>query len=606
MKKILFLVTCLSLPLSVFAGTEEDECFKLLDKAIKQDTRFQDSRIFENGDLSKVLYDESNSSYYDFSSYNNFRNKRVINPRREDWESAFKYTFPARRNNIGTIISPDEEYVISQISGFWRDSNFDFPLTPKSWPSFWDPYVLKDGFFKEYVLYTHHINTHPYDLLSCGIVKVTPLDGRSFSEISESWYMTNVITGSKKQSILWDKKCSSGFEWEKKKSWWEDFYKMKANICVQAYDESDYLKMEVISIAYDNDSDILNEYETHPIQVKAMKDHKNHADGLKWIQDEFRNDLYSNTCFHVVHGSSLPDRCDDEETSFLDSLRNILLPVGYARFDEELKEWQTYSGAISVENMKPMQAYEGIPYPLYRKLESIPDEKFRSYMLLSILPNFDTVLEHRQAWNVLLSPFEEVFLACDMPYERRLANVLYFLENLEVDDFSLSTLDYLDESYGNCVIPYPDKDVMNTVVEWSFESNVLLAEKLSWLYNEWDIPKDVQEYVEARQKILNDYNANLEDLESQYNKWEISAADFQTMFEENENQLDTKIQELNERSQKEIESTMKQVVDRIDSYGVMGTTGALYIKIVFIVILLTFWVLLVYFGLIRKKNHNNK
>jgi hypothetical protein len=56
---------------------------------------------------------------------------------------------------------------------------------------------------------------------------------------------------------------------------------MKANVCVQSYDESDYLKLEVISIAYDNNSERLNEYYTHPLQVEAMRNNANHAQGLK-------------------------------------------------------------------------------------------------------------------------------------------------------------------------------------------------------------------------------------------------------------------------------------------------------------------------------------
>lgn len=599
MKKIIFFIA-LFLPFSVFAGSEERECFNLLNEAIENDTRFQDSRIFVNGDLSQVLYDEANNSYYDFSSYQNFRSIRARNP-----IDGSRY-FLARRNNIGTIISPSSNYVVSQITGFWRDSNFDFPLTPRSGPSLGDPYKLKDGFFKEYVLYTHHVNSHPYDLMSCGIVKVVPLDGRTFSEISESGYMTNIITGASRQTALWNRKCSSGFEGEYQSSGWEDFYKMKANVCVQAYDESDYLKMEVISIAFDNESEILNEYETHPIQVKAMKDHKNHANGLKGIQDEFRNDLYNDTCFYAVHGSRLPWRC--RHSSFLDNLQDLLIPQSYARLNDEeelLEAEDTFTWSINIEEMWAMQAYESIPYPLYKKLESIPDEKFRSYMLLSILPNFDTVLEHRQATeSVLLSPYEEVFLACDMSYERRLENVLDFLEKLDVENFSLWSLDYLDEAYGNCIIPYPDKDVLGTVVEGSFESNILLAEKLSGLHDEGDIPEDVQAYIAERQKLLDEYNAGLEELESQYNKWEISASDFNSMFEENENALNDRINALNEESKEVVETSIKQEVDKVDSDDAIKNPKMTYLKILSIILLLSIGAILVYFALTAKKNHN--
>lgn len=552
MKKyfLYILVIVLIFPVSgAHAGKEENECFKLLDKAVKQDSRFDDSRIFVKGDLSEVLYDESNNSYYDFSSYSNFRDERVVNPRRRNWWGNSKYYFQARRNNIGTIISSNN-YVLSQVTWFWRDSNFDFPLEAKTGIPFWDPYKLKDWFFKEYVLYTHHLRW-TWDLLSCWIVKVIPLEGRSFSEISESWYMTNILTGRKKQSILGDKKCASGFEWQYKTSGGEDYYQMKSNVCVQAYDESDYLKMEVISIAYDNESDILNEYETHPLQVKTMKDNKNHANGLKGIQDEFLNSLYNKTCFRVIHGYSLPSRC--YWTSFFDTIKNSIIPQSYAKLELEWEDAQE-------TEFEPMMVYENIPYPLYRKLESIPDENFRSYMLLSILPNFEDIIQNREDKDVLLSPFEEVFLSCGISYDQRLEIVLDFLENLDVNNFSLASLDYIDENYGNCIIPYPDKENLGTIIDGSFESNKILAERLSWQWEVWEVSEDIQAYIDERNKILAEYNAELENLESRYNSGEINSDEYNEIYEQKWVQYEEKFLLLDEKSQNQLNSEIKQQV----------------------------------------------
>jgi len=64
----------------VYAGQEEDACFVLLNQAVKNDSRFSDSEIFVNGDLTEVLFDESNNSYHDFSSYDGFVDRRAENP----------------------------------------------------------------------------------------------------------------------------------------------------------------------------------------------------------------------------------------------------------------------------------------------------------------------------------------------------------------------------------------------------------------------------------------------------------------------------------------------------------------------------------------------
>lgn len=318
MKKSLILFFTLAIFVTqTYAGSEEDACFLLLNEAVWNDQRFKDSVLMPNWDLTNVLFDESNNSYYDFSTYDNFKDKRALNPVRRYW-AYNRELFPARRNNIWTIISWNN-YILSEISWFWRDSNFDFPLESKSGVPFWDKYKLNNNFFKEYVIYTHYIRKNyssgPYLLMSCWIAKVTPLGWRSFSEINESWYMTNILNWIAPQPNLWWNKCASGFEGEYDSEDGEDFYKMKANVCVQSYDESDYLKLDVISIAYDNDSYRLNEYYTHPLQVEAMRDNANHAQGLKWIQDVFASKLKNETCFSVVHwsgpDSTLPESCDN-------------------------------------------------------------------------------------------------------------------------------------------------------------------------------------------------------------------------------------------------------------------------------------------------------
>ncbi len=538
MKKIILLFSLIfsysSVDALLFSWSRDEEyaCFDILNEAVKNDNRYVDSDVMPDWDLSKVLFDEWNSSFVDFSNYYDFWYNASVNPVNTSNGNVYDdYLFYARRNNIGTIIAGND-YVLSQISWFWRDSNFDFPLESKTWQPFGDKYKMNGNFFKEYVVYTHHVrdNSEDYPLMSCWIVKVTPLWGRTFSDINESWYMTNILNGISPQAALWWNKCASWFEWEYVSESWEDFYKMKSNVCVQSYDESDYLKLEVISIAYDNDSERINEYYTHPLQVEAMRNNANHAQWLKWIQDTFRSKLENETCYRVIHWNkpNLPSRCNNKygpisrnDANF--SLLEYFIPSVFAesRTRENFNLDSSIDVGIPDEEDTGLMVYGNLPYKLYKKLENIPDESFREYMLLSVLPNFEELIKHREENDVLLTPFEETFLSCDLDYTERLNIVTRFLEDLDIDKFSLSNLQYSNEKYGDCIVPYPDKDKLLTVVEWSFESNQLLAQKLSWEYSPAPDSPEVEAYIKKREELLSELNKNLEDIQKRFNAWEI-------------------------------------------------------------------------------------
>jgi len=597
----IFILLWLTLFSSVHAWVEEWICFELLNEAVSNDTRFRDNVVLPNDDLTSVLLDEVNNSFVDLSNYTEFRNNRVTNPVNSWGSPNDDYLFEARRNNIGTIIAGND-YVYSQVTGFWRESNFDFPLSaPWGSPSFGDKYVLSNNFFKEYITYTHHVKSfaESYPLMSCGIVKVTPLDGRTFAEINEWWYMTNILTWISNQPNLWNQKCNSGFEGTYKSRGWEDFYQMKSNVCVVDYALTDYLKLEVISIAYDNDSTRINEYYTHPLQVEAMTNNANHADGLKGIQDIFMQKLVDETCYRVIHWNgiwNLPPHCSGaygplsytpENFSFL----NLFIPSTFAKLDieglpgegdEEIQSWMMVQG--------------NLPYKLYQKLQEIPDENFRDYMLLSILPNFDKSIEYKAENNVLLTPFEEVFLACNIDYSERLSIVQKFLEDVDVEDFSLSNLQYTNDRYGDCIIPYPDADKISSVVEDSFESNKLLAQQLSGEYNGPEVSDEVNNYIQERQALLDSLNDQLVDIESQFNRGEISLEESSERKLQEEEKINTQIDQLTSDFQDSagieelIEDNVSDREEKTDSRS-----------IILLILLSLVWVFLVWFVVYKNK-----
>lgn len=562
---------------------EEALCFNVLNEAVANDNRFRDNVVLPNNDLTSVLLEEVSDSYEDLSHYNNFWWEAEYNPSNSGGNTDDDYLFDARRNNIGTIIAGNN-YLYSQIVGFWRESNFDFPLSAPIWqPSYGDKYVLGGNFFKEYILYTHHVKSNFEDnpLMSCGIVKVTPLGGRTFSEINEGWYLTNILTGITNQANLWWQKCNSGFEWEYKSLGWEDFYQMKSRVCAIHYDESDLLALDVISVAYDNDSTRLNEYYTHPLQVEAMRNNSNHADGLKGIQDVFMQKLFNETCYRVVHWNgiwSLPAHCwwsygPISYSSQNFSLWDILFPSVFAQREE--------LGGINQEEEEQawMMVQWNLPYTLYQKLQEIPDENFRDYMLLSILPNFDDVIAHKEESNVLLTPFEEVFLACDLDYSQRFSIVEDFLNNLELVDFSLSNLQYNNDRYGDCIIPYPDADKLSVVVEDSFESNQILAEQLSWSYQWPEVSQEINEYISQRQIYIDDLNTKLWEIESQFNRWEISFEDWNNLKIQEEEKTYNQLEELTKNFQNTSE------IDELIQNNIVDNTEKMNIKSILLFLL---------------------
>jgi len=589
-KSILLLLCCSLSSISVFAWDEEDACFTLLNEAIINDSRFVDSDIFPDGDLSKVYFEWKNS-YGDLTTYDNFKDERAENP-----NSGNNY-FIARRNNIGTIITRND-YVVSQIVGFGRDSNFDFPLKSPDNNSYWDKYKFWWDFFKEYVMYTHHLNRSSewYPLLSCGVVKVIPLDDRTFSDISEWDYMTNVLVGIKNQEKLWNRKCSSWFEWEKIS--WEndtDFYQMKANICVQNYAEADYLKMEVISLAYDNGSNYMSEYYTHPLQVEAMLDPANQAGWLRGVQDAFRDKLIDETCFRLIHWNPRPNYCDSWWPTVSTwkglNLAQLLIPSAQAALDI----WDTVMPEEEEESW--LLGYGDLPYTLYKKLQSIPDESFREYMLISVLPNFDRIIENKKENNQVLSPFEDTFLSCWLDFIERRSVVEDFLNNLNVDEFSVLNLSYSNKKYWDCIIPYPDKDNIGTVIEWSFSSNQLLAQKLSGNFVEEELSESSLKFAQEREELTQEKNELLLSLEKKFNEWEVTFDEIIAEKEIIQEEYNTKISAIDLEEISELE---QGAISDSQEDGITKNTN---IKmILFIITCITLWAICIFLVFYKKRN----
>jgi len=632
MKKISILLLLLLFNNQLFAANSpEDTCIASLSLAVKNDSRFNNPQIFKNNNwLVNVLYNETNNSYFDISNYSNFNNYTVINPASTDnihqnlinnhWFT--NKDFIARRTNIATVVTANN-FVISNILWFWRDSNFDFPLSAESWTlSYWDPYKLNWSFFKEYVVYTHH--SYKGDFLSCGIVHIKPLgimpnwQARWYGDISESWYDTNVLT--------WNN-CNSWFQW------WDisknnyTFYKMKTNVCVQDYTNKDYLKMEVISIAYKNWSSYFSDYVAHNLQVQAMKDLTNQTLWLYWIRQIFLRYLHDWTCLKLLHTgiSDLPWFCNwtyssNFNLSWIDIsdinsivafnyieknnyawLFNMFLPSANAF--RKLKNMDTLT-----EKARWIMVLDSMPYNLYIKLQSIKDESFRNYLIYSISPNLEDLIKNRRKQWIIITPYEDIFLKCNIKYSKRNEIVIDLLKRIkDPNNIDFSNLTYLDPKFWNCIIPYPDKSNLKKEIDLSFSSNKLLAKKLKWIYQGLNVSEDMLKIVENEKKLNIEYENKVNDLTNKFNKNIISWNDFTNSISNEKKLYNQKLNnlyekkkkiEINNKSDKNIIS--KEVNKELKNIDKKNSNFDL--KTIWIIIfLLIVWIMSIFISIKKKK-----
>jgi hypothetical protein len=76
---------------------------------------------------------------------------------------------------------------------------------------------------------------------------------------------------------------------------------------------------------------------------------------------------------------------------------------------------------------------------------------------------------------VNLTEYEEVFLACDIPYSERVENIKTFLQNMDPERFDATDITYLNPKIGDCIIPLPDKRHRNLLITGSFLHNQKVA-----------------------------------------------------------------------------------------------------------------------------------
>lgn len=497
----------------LYANSEENVCFEILTESVKK---------IEGIDLSSVKKSERSKDTMDISSYDSFRENRVTRNKDNPY-------FLAKRNNIGTIIS-NEIYILSQFTSFWNETAFDFPLRE---PGINNSLGQKYPDFRDNIVYTHHLAVQ-WDFVSCGYLKITPAKWMTLNDLWQENYMTNILPG-------------SGFEiYDRIERDKKNYIIGKVQVAAQNYNNEKLFTINLITVAYDNDSSYFNEYETFPLQVRAMTDPDEYK-SVDSVQKRFLSLVYWNTCLELVHPTSLPSMCEWKYKSLSFerntdrpqfSLSRFLIPEAHARLnnDEVLKDAPIASG---------MMLNSGTPYDTVLKLESLGDENLKAYILNALSPAYEDYIQNKAKGSWTLTEYENTFLNCGIDFSTRVKWINEWVSEIDPKNFSKNTISYPNPKIWDCIIPYPDKTHLGTIIEWSFASNQAYARKLqssSWATGSQVTP-EMSELLSERIQIETQYNTDLAYLETQ-----LAEAGWKDVDIEN------RIQQLKEKKNREIAS----------------------------------------------------
>lgn len=565
-KKIFFifslgLIVLFHNDISFAATSEEDACFQLLNTEVGNDARWSNNSSLRSNqkDLTKIKDIVANTNY-DFSTYTKFlKNAENTNGVPTD--------FWARRSPIAPIIGASN-YIVSNIAWGGKQSNFTYPISAAQWITpYGDAWTMgQTNDFREFTVYVNHsITGH---LLSCGVIHLTPLRTGGYLNISEQNYMTNILKGVSRSAEIGGQTCSSTFDGAQKSKSGFNFFTMRTNVCTLDYAEKDFIRMEVLAIAFDNGSSFFNEYPVFQLQVQSMTNTNITATTtLQDIRDTFLSLVDTRTCSELVHPTiaSLPPNCNGSYSSNLVAFEptkhfySKVISYIDALFPkvEAFREISWITPA-DIEKTRGMMASEMLPYTIYQKIKSIENTTFKNYLLLALQPSMEKIIQTRKNQDILLSPYEEVFLSCGIDYAQREAIIKDFISHLtDTKNIDFNNLSFSDPKFWDCIIPYPDKSHLTKIIEGSFPSNQLLAEQMNGTYQAptigEKINQDMQKLAEKEKQFRIDYQNTVDAITEQFNKWEVTAPDMKNQIQVEKDKLDTNISELYKEFTKEHE-----------------------------------------------------
>jgi len=173
------------------------------------------------------------------------------------------------------------------------------------------------------------------------------------------------------------------------------------------------MTLEVTTIAWDNESKYFNEFETFPLQVKAMTD-MDAFDGAYDVQLRFAQYVDENTCLKIPHKNkdSLPQKCGGEYRSLTKlnreqasiahpparGIMDWIIPQANARLDVGAEAEESQVTLKSLDDIEGgMLINEALPYDTYKKLEDIGNEQLKLHVMFATNPATEKFIEHEQS-----------------------------------------------------------------------------------------------------------------------------------------------------------------------------------------------------------------
>jgi hypothetical protein len=218
------------------------------------------------------------------------------------------------------------------------------------------------------------------------------------------------------------------------------------------------------------------------------------------------------------------------------------------------------------------------------------------------------ILARKQQW-ILISPYEEVFLDCNISYAEREQIVIDFLTNLEnPKSIDLTNLTYSNPRFWDCIVPYPDKTHIDKLISDSFDSNKLLAEQLSWNYVWPEVSEDMVNLIKAQNELNAEYQSVVDELTQDFNVWKITNKELNEKIASERAKLDEAIQNLLSQSEVISEQIAENSRNLDTNWMVVanqwtGNTKVIVICIATVLILL--WVFTMFYVVKKTKNEKN-
>lgn len=399
----------------------------------------------------------------------------------------------------------------------------------------------------------------------------------------------------------------------------KEFLVWKVSIGSNDYWDQPFFDAKVLTVAYNNHSVNLNEFETFPYQVKAMTNPDNVDSWIFWVVQEFRNSVKDNTCLKLVrpNGSLYPGVCwwkakslsymiKQEKTynTQLSFLEKLILPQAYAKIWNVLSDDEQKILNQQTEKGRGIILFDGLPIEVLNKIKMIQDKWLSKSLISSVALWVDKIIKYKKDNWLPLSNYETIFSWCDITYDDRMKNVIDFVNKInDPNKIDYKNLEYLNPKFWDCIVPFPDKKHINQEIENSFPSNKYLAR----IEQNKDIDKAIIDNKNEANKFINEkiileteYNEKMQQIQKEIDSWvyieglneKINLV--KTEFDKKSWEIDKKIEEIT----KWIETNKKDKDNNIEKNKQIENNYSN--PVIIVIILLLIWWIFLFIWLRRK------